>query len=94
LITIIAIIAYNGYQYSYLLAFEKEVLWNEQKVTEKIKKMSFFHIFLIFKSWLRAVLDPFAGRMRPAGRVFEVPGLDEVRLDYLAKVWLGYVKLG
>jgi hypothetical protein len=26
LITIIAIIAYNGYQYSYLLAFEKEVL--------------------------------------------------------------------
>ncbi len=78
LITIIAIITYNGYQYSYLLALEKEVLWNEQKVTEKIKKMSFFHIFLIFKSWLRAVLDPFTGRMRPAGRVFEVPDLNDI----------------
>jgi hypothetical protein len=50
LIAIIAIIAYNGYQYSYLLALEEEVLRNEKKVTEKIKKMSFFQFFLIFKS--------------------------------------------
>jgi hypothetical protein len=48
LIAIIAIIAYNGYQYSYLLALEEEVLRNEKKVTEKIKKMSFFSFFSFF----------------------------------------------
>jgi hypothetical protein len=58
------------------------VLRNEKKVTEKIKKMSFFQFFLIFKSWLRAALDPFAGRMRPAGRVFEVPAVDHRTTDH------------
>ena len=32
---------------------------------------------LVLKSYWRAALNPLAGRMRPAGRVFEVPALKQ-----------------
>jgi len=34
-------------------------------------------IFLSSWTWLRAAQNSFAGRMRPAGRVFETPGVDQ-----------------
>ncbi len=61
LITIIPIIAYNGYQYSYVLALEEEVLRYEKKVTEKIKKMSFFHFFLDFLKLIAGRIGPLRG---------------------------------
>ncbi len=47
---------------------------------KQLKKMDFFLIiiqFIVFDNCWGAAMDPLAGRMRPAGRVFEVPGLTQ-----------------
>jgi hypothetical protein len=42
-------------------------------------KKSRNHSFLFFKSCWSAALNPLAGRMQPAGHVFEVPDLKDVK---------------
>jgi hypothetical protein len=56
----------------------KKKMWKHHIYVPKIEKMNFSPNFLCFLDLTRclgAALNPLAGRMRPAGHVFEVPGL-------------------
>ena len=51
---------------------------------KQLKKTDFFLIFIqftVFGNCWGAAMDPLAGRMRPAGRVFEVPGIGYHRVS-------------
>jgi hypothetical protein len=67
-----------------ILAIIKRKISKNIQITHKIiKKIQFFALFscnFIFLSCWGAAMDPLAGRMRPPGRVFEVPGVVPISL--------------